>query len=820
MELTILGKKYEVPEPSDKNKKAWLSLSDNERWGHIATYLQWKYPESFSKAPKIEGSYYEPGTHELSASAQAQVQWRADNPLAAEFLDVNKKRSVGEGLTLGHEGEAEAAIRTIMAGDFPFVGEGFRENYANKLREIDAGYRIFEKMYPWLALGGEVVGGLGLGGVYGVGRTALTKAPAVGKKAWDMLSKGDKWKRFLTTVGVGSASGYGIFGTYRHGKGEGGSVAGDDREGATQARLKEAFVGGEDEPWWTRPYTLGPAVSLAAPPLISGTAKLLGGYARKITGSPSQHMPDYLSPEAKLALKDVRGAGLEQSGSLRKQGLLDEIDEVTGLPIPAMTRASVEPDLAIAEARTAPSLVKGQEVRGELEVPLNIVGKEAGWAIREDPGVAAGAVAAFGKRAQESTGRLVDDLYNASLGGQREAGLYLDELNTALRKQYDIDYARAYAMKDMLAGGVGGRTPPVGSFRDVLNKNMETDNPVLVEAWTKAQKEITDRINQHALGRDVSIYGIKGENLKPLPDLEVFLTGTGQKIPVYQAHLISKHAGESLAALRADPTGAVKKSALRIQDGWVGAWNDAIGKFGKSFPKAQAAFNTTDAYEKALVAGRNLDAYRTPTEVRKAYEALKAPLGLSDADKVIALERMQKLFISGATEVARTTMRPSLLTSDITALEKLAPILGRDGVTNLKQSLLKEGRMTQFSADISGIRGGPTATEEVRKGAAIGEQAAHDVPMFAFSPSFWAGRKAAQIGRKTRMLKNQAVASEIQQLLLSTDPRAKAIAMKKIYEYAKKAATAEDRAIFNAMIRIGATPETQNIPEQVTGLIN
>ena len=275
-----------------------------------------------------------------------------------------------------------------------------------------------------------------------------------------------------------------------------------------------------------------------------------------------------------------------------------------------------------------------------------------------------------------------------------------------------------------------------------------------------------------------------------------------------------------MAALSADPTGAVKKSALRIQDGWIGSWYDAIGKFGKSFPKAQAAFNTTDAYEKALVAGRNLDAYRTPTEVRKAYEALKAPLGLSDADKVIALERMQKLFISGAMEVARTTLRPGLLTSDITALEKLAPILGRDGVTNLKQSLLKEGRMTQFSADVAGIRGGPTATEEVRKGAAIGEQAAHDVPMFAFSPSLWAGRKAAQIGRKTRMLKNQAVASEIQQLLLSTDPRAKAIAMKKIYEYAKKAATAEDRAIFNAMIRIGATPETQNIPEQVTGLIN
>ena len=94
MELTILGKKYEIPEPSDKNKKAWLSLSDNERWGHIATYLQWKYPEAFSKAPKIEGSYYEPGTNQLSASAQAQKQWATDNPVAAEFLDVNKKRSV------------------------------------------------------------------------------------------------------------------------------------------------------------------------------------------------------------------------------------------------------------------------------------------------------------------------------------------------------------------------------------------------------------------------------------------------------------------------------------------------------------------------------------------------------------------------------------------------------------------------------------------------------------------------------------------------------------------------------------------------------
>ena len=119
---------------------------------------------------------------------------------------------------------------------------------------------------------------------------------------------------------------------------------------------------------------------------------------------------------------------------------------------------------------------------------------------------------------------------------------------------------------------------------------METDNPILIEAWGKAQQEILARIKQHTLGRDVSIYGIKGENLKPLPDLEVFMTGTGQKIPVYQAHLIGKHAGESMAALRADPTGAVQTSALRIQDGWVGSWYQAIGKFGKSFPKATSCF--------------------------------------------------------------------------------------------------------------------------------------------------------------------------------------------------------------------------------------
>ena len=630
-----------------------------------------------------------------------------------------------------------------------------------------------------------------------------------------MLSKGDKWKRFLKTVGIGGTSGAALFGTYRHGKGEGGIVAGDDTEGATQKRLQEAFVGRPDEPWYTKPYVLGTGVGIDAPPLVSGVSKLVGGYAKKMTGSPNQHMPGYITQETEMGLKDVVGAGREQGDALKSMGLLDEVDELTGLPIPAMTRASIEPDLAIAEARTAPSLVKGHEARGELEVPLNLVGKEAGWAIREDPGVAAGAMTSFAKRQQESTSRLVDNLYDVSLGGKREAGLYLDDLNTALKKQYDTDYAIAYASKDMPAGGVAGKVPPVGSFRDVLNRNMETDNPILVKAWKKAQKEINDRINQHALGRDVSIYGIKGENLKPLPDLEVFLTGVGQKIPVYQAHLVSKHAGESLASLRADPAQMAKKNALRIQDGWVGSWNEAIGKFGRSFPKAQAAFNTTDAYEKALIAGRNLDAYRTPTEVRKAYEKLKAPSGLSDAEKVKALEEMKKLFISGALEVARTTLRPGLLTSDITALEKIAPILGRDGVNKLKQSLLKEGRMTQFSAEVSGIRGGTTAREESRKGATVSEEAAHDVPMFAFSPTFWAGRKAAQIGRKTRMLKNQDVASEIQGLLLSTDPKAKAIAMKKIYEYAKKSAIASDRAIFNSMIRIGTTPEV----DEVRGLI-
>ena len=128
--------------------------------------------------------------------------------------------------------------------------------------------------------------------------------------------------------------------------------------------------------------------------------------------------------------------------------------------------------------------------------------------------------------------------------------------------------------------------------------------------------------------------------------------------------------------------------------------------------------------------------------------------------------------------------------------------------------------MSQFSADVAGIKGGTTASETVRKGATTGEQAAHDVPMFFFAKMFWAGRKAAAIGRQARMLKNQAIASEIQSLLLSTDPKAKAIAVRKIYEYSKKAATAKDRAILNTMIRIGTTPETQKIPEQVTGLLN
>ena len=71
-----------------------------------------------------------------------------------------------------------------------------------------------------------------------------------------------------------------------------------------------------------------------------------------------------------------------------------------------------------------------------------------------------------------------------------------------------------------------------------------------------------------------------------------------------------------------------------------------------------------------------------------------------------------------------------------------------------------------------------------------------------------------------RLLKNQAIGAEIQSLMLSTDPEAKARAVSKIYEYSKTAATAADRSIFNSMIRIGTTPEAQRNPEQMTSIMN
>ena len=220
MEVTILGKKFKLPEGVTAD---FIGMDSDQRIERTIDYLLLAYPKSFSKMPKVDSEETPGGMIDMKnppPSYVAQQQWIKDNPFADRIRTVGSSRSIPEGLTLGHGGEAEAAIRSVLAGNFPFIGEGFKKDYAKVLRDIDMSYRIYERLYPIDALGGEMVGGVMLGGGYGAGKTATIKglekitglAPQV-KKAWGTLNQGDKWKRVLSTLGVNALTGYGIVGT-------------------------------------------------------------------------------------------------------------------------------------------------------------------------------------------------------------------------------------------------------------------------------------------------------------------------------------------------------------------------------------------------------------------------------------------------------------------------------------------------------------------------------------------------------------------------------------------------------------------------------
>ena len=788
MEVTILGKKFKLPEGVTAD---FIGMDSDQRIERTIDYLLLAYPKSFSRMPKVDYSETPGGMIDMQnppPSYVAQQQWIKDNPFAHRIKDVGDRRSIPEGLTLGHGGEAEAAIRSILAGNFPFIGEGFKKDYAKVLRDIDMSYRIYERLYPIEALGGEMVGGVMLGSGYGAGKTATIKgfekitglAPQV-KKAWGTLNQGDKWKRVLSTLGVNALTGYGIVGTYRHGKGEGGPIGWTDESGGE--RLQEAFVGRPDEPWWAKPYTLGPAIGVGTPFLT----RLLGGAVKDITGTPSQQ----LSRETVEALGDVTGAGWSQSKALKKMGLLDEVDPSTGLPLPAMERGVTEDLLTIPEGRTAPAILRGQEPSiGPQEVPLTALEREARWAARADPIEGAGYVGVLTDRANQSTKRIIDELYDASLGAERDAGEFLAALRSNLETRYTAGYNKAYLIKDMPIAGAN-------SFRDVLLRSMAAeDNSLLVQAYQHAQTEMGKRVQLRALGEDVSIFSIPSAEVGTMMDLDVFLSSSGS-LPVYQAHAVARRAGELVRSLRKDPEG-MQVTDLNLADKFIARWNKAIDMHTADYTAARHAYRTTEVYDEALVAGRNLKDM-TPAEVKAAYNTLEAPEGLSTSEAASVKDNMQKLFVSGAVEQA-----------NLANLSNLSSVLKKGELDRLAIVLKKEGRMTEFSKDVAASQAGTTAEEVVRKGPGLGEKIIHGAPAAAFSLPFYLSREAGAIGRTTRLLNNQKIASEIQRLTLSTSPVTKREAIQQITDYARSAVNAKDRSILNMMVRMATSPEVEN----------
>ena len=783
MEITVLGKKFQLPSPS----KEWFDMTDDERMRRMIDELRILYPSEFSKRPPLEGPAVDPRTGNYSESALAQMQWGKDNPFAYKLWREGKRRSIPEGFTVGHGGESEAAIRSLFSGNIPFLKGDFEGDYKKQLKEIDTAYRIFEHMYPVEATVGEVGGGLMLGGVAGLGKTAVTKAPEVARRTWGMLAGSEKFVRFLKSLGIGVGTGYGIHGTYQYGKGRGGRMGWEETSEAD--RLKTAFLGERDERWpptLTSPYVLGPASGFI-PQIASGTGRLL----RSFTGSPGSQ----ISKEKALALDDVVGAGWEQTNAWRKlhtPSLLDEIDPVTQLPLKAMQRGADDPLLTITEGATPPVTVRGQTE--PLPQPLTALERELKWSLYRDPVVGAVAAGGLKKRAEGSTNRIIDQLYDASLGAERDAGAFLQTLNDDLNSVYTKSYGKAYLTEDMPVTGSG-------SFREIMQKSMgQEEDSILAIAYEKARSEMNQKIAQRTLGEDVGIFSIPSDELTPMVDLETFLTYP-TLIPVYQAHAIARRAGEEVkTARKAVSQGTAspyQASDLDLADTWIRLWNQQIDKRTMDYKDARSAYRTGEVYKDSLKEGRNLKDM-TPAEVEDAYNSLKAPHGLSEADTKLVRDNMRKLFVSGAIEKA-----------DLSNLDSLSSILKGGEMAKLEMAIQKEGRMSGFTSAMTIAQGGATAQELERKGAGWLERIIHGAPAAAFSLPFYLSREAGAIGRAARMLKNQAIAAEIQRLLSSTEPVTTRDAMREIENHARKAASVEDRAILNTILRLATAPEVE-----------
>ena len=800
MKFRILGKEYDIP-LSGEDQEWFDSLDYDERVEHLANYLQDVYPETFGKMPAIDtssGSAVDPETGRYNESVQAQLQWAKDNPEAYKFYRLGSRRAYGEGASLGFAGEAESAVRSIGQGNIPWIGEGFKENYTKQLEDIELSQKLFDKIYPMRSLGANISGGFTTGAGYGVALSAAVKSAP---KAWDLLTRLQKLGRFTKRTATGAGVGYGTIGAYRYGTGEGGTLSGDALPGSDMERFEQAFL----DP---RSAAIGAGLGVGAPLFLQGVGK--------VAGSIKNYSPMFKGEtEDLIGLENVTGALREDALALKARGLGSEVDAATGLPLDAMRRGRDTRFSTIVEGTTAPGVVRGQDPDlGPVTVPLEMSRREAGWAVKEEPALAAADVATLTARTEQSTNRLVDDLYDLSLGAERAPQNLLDRFTSSVSKLYDRAYGVAYKLNPMPAGGRISETGkltqlPRDSFRDLLIRSSKTKDKLLAKAYNNS-KDLIDNMNEAG----EIIHGVIPNRL---PTLDEFLTTGGQTIDVIQAHMISKQAGLAIRAMRNDPKllASLDKDLLAVNEGWIQKWTNAVGRHSTSFPKAQKAFRTEVVLTDALEAGRNFRNYRDSDELLAALRDLKAPEGISNKAEVE--KWIEKIFISGAIDDAKLAMAPSTLlhTQEGTAvLDKLTPLLGKGKIDELKMALRREEDMTTFATQVGSISGGETARQQLARGPGAEAQLAHDIPMFYFSKMFFVGRKAEKIGRDLAKLENQAIAGKIQSLLLSTDNRAKQAAVKEIYDYARSTMNAKDRSIMNSIIRTGTTA-----PEERRGLI-
>ena len=814
----LFGKVYEFSVP----EKEWVRLSPDERLRHTVEFLQELYPETFSKMPSLddaEGNYVGYWRRDVAGdvdkfgrsvrtdrhkteAALNQEKWIREHPEAFKLRNFGIKYGLGEGATLSHGGDIAALLKNAPGAISSIVGRDYEKgDYAQSVKETldewEIPYRLYQEIYGLESMLPELAGGLLTGGGVGVVKQALSKTPRV---ASQLLTRGERFRRGLKDTALSSLYGGATMQAYRHGKLGGGVLAGEPDPRKTWQRYRTAALSKE--------VPLGMALGAGLPWLVRGVAALPGVYEKNINPyfaalvdkitNPRNRSVTLRAKEEELALGRLVKAGQTDAAAARKRGI-SGIDPDTGLPLEAWQRAALEENLTITEATTAPSLITGSTGIGEVTSRLPSVQQETGWALSQFPPTAQPHIEVMARRAQGEVKRLTDELYAGAKNVDRSPSLYLESLQGELSKIYNTDWGKAYRIHTMLPGGTY-KNPIPGGFRDLLKRSNRTDKKYLAKAWEETVTDINEMI-----ASDTKVFGELPEKLS---SVKAFLNNPNQRLSVVQAHLVVQKLENNLKKLTAKTAIRPAEDVIKgqVMQTWINDLNRAIDKYAPTHQTARAAFREAAVLEDALAAGRRFKEYDGPREMMAAYDALQPPKTAVNPEGT--LEKMKKLFVTGAIAEARQGMSGRRLLYTPEGQEQLAKIkaLLGDDYKAFEAALSKEAGMSSFSDAVTGTQLGPTAEQTAARGETYLQKFPHDIAMFNFARMFFVGRKMAEIFRTLRGLENQAIASEIQLLGMSTDVADKVKAVQRLHSYAKTVTSVKDRRILENAIRIGMLP--------------